>query len=60
MNAPVTREECTKHRDEIAQRFARIDSRYDRIEVKLDMIPWQLVTVCLVIIGAIVGVTVFV
>ena len=35
MNAPVTREECTKHRDEITAVPARIDSRYDRIEAKL-------------------------
>ena len=54
MNTPVSHAECAQHREEIDRRFAIIDNRYDRIEAKLDNIPWQLVTVCCVIIGAIV------
>lgn len=69
MEAPVTQEECAKHRDEIEKAYkelireseartqkeiAEMKSTITAMAQKIDTIPWQLVGVCCVIIGAIV------
>ena len=75
MNSPTTHTECEQHRkamEDLVKKMVReteermqkeiveMKSTITMMDGKLDNIPWQLVVVCLVIIGAIVGVTVFV
>lgn len=69
MNGAVTHEECTKHREEmeracqqmvresearVQKEIAEMKGTITTMAQKIDAIPWQLVTVCCVIIGAIV------
>ena len=69
MGTPVTHEECARHRDELEKackeliresevrtqkEIAEMKGTITTMAQKIDAIPWQLVTVCCVIIGAIV------